>query len=134
MEVHYGQWYSERDNPKYKNTHHFFVLIEREGFHLSAEYTNYSYSCHFSDVGIHYHREENDGEKCSYSPTGFCNCYDQIKWVSFDNKISDYIATEILIEKISEALQKNGSTLERSEKEKIRWALQSFEYWEDKEK
>lgn len=135
MEIKYGQFVSEKDNPKYSDTRHFFVLIESAlGFHLSAGFTNYNYSCHFSDVVIHYHKDKNDGDACSYSPTGFCHSYDQIRWDSFPNSISDRIAVEILLERIEEALRKNNSDLLQKDADAIRGKLNFFEIWEDSEK
>jgi len=129
--IKYGQFESERDSEKWKEIHHFSVLLEREGLHIHANFTNYPYSCHFSDVGIHFHKKENEGDKCTYSPTGFCNCYDQVRWVSIDTRISDKVAVEILIERISEALLKNGKRLSREEEILIREELDFFQIWPD---
>lgn len=129
--IKYGQFESERDSEKWGNIHHFSVLLEREGFHIHANFTNYPYSCHFSDVGIHFHKESGDGEICSYSPTGFGNCYDQVRRTSIDTHISDKVAVEILIERLSEALEKNGKCLGHEEEILIREELQFFQIWED---
>lgn len=129
--IKYGQFESERDSEKWNDIHHFSVLLEREGFHIHANFTNYPYSCHFSDVGIHFHKDSEDGDKCVYSPTGYCNVYDQIRWTSIDTHISDKVAAEILIERLSEALEKNYKRMGHEEEILIRAELNNFQIWRD---
>jgi hypothetical protein len=127
-QIKYGQFLSEKDNPQWENIRRFSVVLARDDFHLMTNFVNYGNSCHFSDVGIHFHKE--DGDKCIYSPTGFCSCYDQIRWDSFGNSISDKVALEILIERIQKALESNNSGLTDNEEKSIRKHLKTFELWE----
>ena len=96
----YGSYASEQNRNKY-----FDIEIYRDGqcFHTTA--VIYPYSVNVGDVSVHTFCNKKDGEKCTYSPTGFCNCYDEIKYSSVGNMIfSPKIVAEILIERLEKVV------------------------------
>ena len=92
----FGSYPSEEKRNKY-----FYIVLMREDMAISAKAVIYPHSVYLSDVETHTFREENDGEKCDYSPTGFCGAYAHIRWSSSDAHFSPRIVAEILIERLN---------------------------------
>ena len=95
--ITFGSYPSEEKRNKY-----FYIVLMREDMAISAKAVIYPYSVYLSVVETHTFREENDGEKCDYSPTGFCGCYAHIRWGSIENMtLPPRIVAEILIERLN---------------------------------
>ena len=95
-EFSYGSFASEEHGNKY-----FDILIERDGKVVKTGAVVYPHSVHLSDVSVHTFCEKEYGEKCTFSPTGFCGCYDEIRWDSIGTYISPKLVAEILIERLN---------------------------------
>jgi len=131
MEIKYGQYDSEKNSEEWNNIHHFFVVFERDGFHVTSDFTNYGHSCFFGSVTFHNHSEEKECV-CEYSPTGFCSWYEQKHSQNYSRNISDKMAVNILIERMEKALNSEDSGLSWEEKEAMKNELNNFQIWEDK--
>lgn len=95
--IKYGSFESEQRVNKY-----FAIVIERPNCVVKTGAVIYPCSIHLSDVSTH--KFVIDGEKCKFSPTGKCSCYDDIRWESIEIYVPPKIVAEILIERLQKVL------------------------------
>lgn len=99
MIIRYGSYPSEQKKNKY-----FEILLDRENSVIKTQAVIYPYSVYLSDVTVHTFCNEEEGEKCDYSPTGFCGYYDKVKHASTNVSFSPKIVVEMLIERLEKVV------------------------------
>jgi hypothetical protein len=107
---------------------HLNVTIEGKGCAVTLGFAKYPNSCTFSNVVVHQWSNSEVGEPCLYSPTNFCNSYEQIKWENIPVNLSLRICIEILIERIENVYAVANFILTDEEKNEIRNA--KIQEWE----
>lgn len=111
-EIKYGSFESENRVNKY-----FSIILDRLEFEevIKTGAVIYPHSVTFFDVIEHRFCNSEDGQDCRSSPTGFCNMYDAVRWVSVSFRISPNIVAHMLIERLEKV-----TVLSEKEKEEIR--------------
>jgi len=119
--IKFGSFESEQRVNKY-----FSIILEREESVIKTGAVIYPHSVHLSDVTIHTFCEE--GDKCIFSPTGFCSQYDKVRWNSLSLSFSPRIIAEMLIERLNKV-----TSLSSNEIKRIRESIYNEETFEENE-